>query len=66
MEQHTINFYINHIYALSWCIKHVGNKVWSGAHGSDYDKSIKYGFETMCIVHEAMESLVPLLIYLFT
>lgn len=27
----TRKFYINCIYALSWSIKHVGNKVWSGS-----------------------------------
>jgi hypothetical protein len=27
------NLYINYIdYALSWCIKHAGNKVWRGAN----------------------------------
>ena len=32
MVQHSKNnIYINCIYALSWHIKHAGNKVWSGA-----------------------------------
>ena len=39
MEQSTINIYINYIYALSWHIKHVGNKVWSGANGIDFEGS---------------------------
>ena len=38
MEQHTRNYYINHIYALPWRIKYVGNKVWSGANISDYER----------------------------
>ena len=32
------NFYINHMYALSHRIKHVRNKVWSEANGSDYEQ----------------------------
>ena len=35
LEKHdnivTRKFYINLIYNVSWCIKHEGNKVWSGA-----------------------------------
>jgi hypothetical protein len=30
-KQSRNNIYINHIYVLSWHIKHAGNKVWIGA-----------------------------------
>ena len=38
MVQHKGNFYTNHIYALSWRIKHAGNKVWSGSKIIDFER----------------------------
>ena len=38
MVQHRMNFYTNCMYALTWHIKHAGNKVWSESNGRAFEK----------------------------
>ena len=61
MEQCTIQFYINRIYALPWHIKHVGIKYGVDPNESILSTGMKHDFEGMCDSHEATKDLVPFL-----
>ena len=54
----TINLYINYIYALSWHIKHAGNKEWNGANGRHFERLVRNSFKRMYMVYEALNSMV--------
>ena len=49
------------MYALTWHIKPTGNKVWSGSNIRAFENGMKFGFERMCIIHEAIDVVVRFL-----
>jgi hypothetical protein len=66
INETTRNLYINYIdCALSWCIKHAGNKVWNATNKEILREGMKHGFERMCIVYERLVAKVCFFIYLY-
>jgi hypothetical protein len=58
------NLYINYIdYALSWRIKHAGNKVWRGANIKSFDNGHEARLRKMCMVYESLVAMVHFFIY---
>ena len=61
MVQFIRKFYTNHIYALTWHIKHAKKKYGVDPMEEIMRDGMKYGIETMLIIHGAMDFMVRFL-----